>query len=90
MSQALRPDMVVYWELCDGLNLVSRNLFLKLKGLNVLTFSELQTLSSKLLLQGSNKFLLDFLSLWRTTAALLSHVQLVHAYLPPASSWSLF
>lgn len=65
------------------------NLILKQKGLDVLTFSELQTLSSKLLLQGSNKFLLDFLSLWRTTAALLSHVQLVHVYLPRASSWSL-
>lgn len=60
---------------------LDRHSFLKLRGLKVLTFSELQPLSSKLLLQGGNKLLLDFLPLWRTRATLLAHVQPVLACL---------
>lgn len=69
---------------------LDRHSFLKRHGLKVLTFSELQPLSSKLLLQGGNKLLLDFLSLWRTRATLLAHVQPVLAHLTLPSICALF
>lgn len=72
---------------CDGLiislhDVLSRSSFLKLHGLKFLTFCELQPLSSKLLLQGGNKLLFDFFSLWRTRhLCYCIIVQLVLAYL---------
>lgn len=52
-----------------------------MEGLTVLTFSELQPLSSKPLLQGSDELLFDFFPLRRTRATLLVCVQIPLAYL---------